>query len=124
MFDTIPVVARRDQRLNSKSVLLLGLIISLSRSKLGCIATNRYLSKEINVSVSSLKRYLVELKEYEYVVIENIQRQDKQDIRVIVPNWNVLPGISSAVKHVHERELKENRKPFEPDWIDEVFDEL
>ena len=124
MFNMIPVIVSRNHKLNMGSRLLMGVIISLNRGELGCIAKNKYLADELGVSLSSIKRYLVELKDSGYIDIGTIPRENFKDIRTIVPTKEILLGIKTATKNVTAYDKKKNRKAYEPDWLKEIMDEF
>lgn len=120
MFVMIPEIVDQDHRLNAKAQRLCGYIIGLSSAKFGCIASNSYFAEKLNVSIPTVNRYLQELKEYDYIEVEFIEKKHShQGLQRII---TVTPKILINMKQAKKNE--NNRKSFEPDWLSNAMNEL
>lgn len=129
MFEIIPTVVRKDCNLQMGSKLLMAMIISLNNSPIGCIAKNKYLAKELCLkNTRSIQNYLKELKDNSYIKIEKIPREDGPSIRLLVPIWDKMPDMATKKREIIKREDKQNKNRkkgiYEPDWIDDILNQL
>lgn len=129
MFDVIPTIVRKDTNLQMGSRLLMGIIIGLNNSPIGCIAKDKYFAKELGLNnTRSIQRYLKELSDNEYISIEKIPRENGPSIRLIVPIWTKMPTLESKKIDIRAKESvqkkKRDRGIYEPDWVDEILNEL
>ena len=127
MFVLIPDIVDQDHELHAKAQRLCGYVISLSSSKIGCLAGDKYFAKKLNVSVRTVQRYLESLKEKGYILVEDIKRESKTPIRMIVPSSKILVDLDTSRKNVKAKEQKHNKKnsiPFdiESDWLDNYLE--
>lgn len=128
MFILIPEVVDQDHSLHPNAQKLCGYIIGLSNSQIGCIASNRYFADRLGVSLPTIKRYLKDLKDKDYINIESIPRKKRLPIRVIVPTKNILVSMESSKKEITKRINKPKSKllpqDIESDWFDEYMKNL
>ena len=93
-----------DNRLSNTAKLLYAYIVLLTNNASeSCYATNRYLAKVFDVSISSIKRYLNELQKTSYITI-NIS-DDRRCIKTI-----------SHIVAEHRDEIMEM---FDYNWLDD-----
>jgi len=129
MFIMIPEKVDTDMTIHSNSKRLIGHIISLNRSSLGCLAGNRYLADKIGVSIPTINRYLTELKDREYIEIDFIERgKNKNPQRIIIPSTNILNSINATkTKLTNKMKLKDKNllpRDIEADWLDDYIANL
>lgn len=127
MFYVISDQAMRNKNLNANSKLLLQIITSLANGPYGCIASNNYFMDILNFKTpKSIRIYLAELKKEDYIEVENVIRKgERRPIRTIVPKFDMLPGIEVKVKAIHKKDNdQKNKEPYEPDWLQEVLNQL
>lgn len=120
MFILIPEIVDQDHSLHPNAQKLCGYIIGLSNSKIGCIAGNKYFEKRLAVSASSVKRYLKDLKEKGYIQIENIPRENKTPIRIIVPTSKILTTMQSSKNEVYKEINNKNKSKKLPNDLDDI----
>jgi len=124
MFNLIPDKVDLDPRLSPNAKRLMGRIISLNNSQIGCIASNRYLAKQIGVSIRTLTRYLQELKQNDYIEISFKTRSGlKNDIRIIIPTSNILLSMNETKTKLNTKMKGKNLLPkdIQSDWLDDYI---
>lgn len=129
MFNLIPDKVDLDPQLSPNAKRLMGRIIGLNRSDIGCLAGNRYLADKIGVSIASISRYLAELKKSNYIEVSSIPRgTGKNTIRIIIPSRNILTTMEDTQKNLIKSYKKgeKNRLPkdIESDWLDDYIGNL
>lgn len=133
MFNTVPSVLFENEDykkgIHPNAKHLMGLIISLSRGPMGCIASNRWFADYLGVSISSVKRYLVDLKEFELIELEEIERKaPKANVRIIVPTSKIIKSKEeikkSSVKQYQKKQKNILPNDIESDWLDDYIDSL
>ncbi len=129
MFNLIPDKVDLDKNISPNSKRLMGRIISLNSSQIGCIASNRYLAELIGVSIPSLKRYLKELKQADYIIIDFKERKTgTQDIRIIIPSSNILHNMKETKTALNKKmnSSSKNLLPVDPEipWLDEYISNI
>ena len=126
MFHVISDKALRDSKLTPNSKLLLQLITSLANGPYGCIAKNSYFMKALNVkSDKSIRNYLTELRNNEYIESENLKRGTSRiPIRTITPVFDNLPKIKEKVNAILKKDHDNKNEAWEPDWLQEIMDEF
>ena len=129
MFIQVPETILKNHNIHANSKLLLGLIVNLNRAELGCLASNRYFSNVLGVSIPTINRYLVDLKNNNYIDIDFIDRKNKTkgQIRIIVPTNNIITSMRTAKNNVIKAQNKWYReknilpRDIESDWLDEYI---
>lgn len=81
----VPLIDLRDLELNSTDKLVMGMIVSLTIKRKECIASNEFLSLQIQVSKRTITKSLAKLKSKKLITIknENYQRKIYSNIK-----WN------------------------------------
>lgn len=132
MFIQVPDIALRDRSLSASSVLILGMIISLNRSQLGCLAHNRYFSDILGLTTRTISRNIADLENKKYIAMNYIERTDstKGKIRIVVPTKSVLLNLETATKNVIKAQNKWNKQKnilpndIHSDWLDDYINNL
>ena len=104
----IPAFVRYDQNLTANAKLLYGEITALCNDKGFCFARNKYFADLYGVSNVSISKWINQLKDYGYIKIKMIYKQDSKEIEsreMYITNFNeVLKKSSGGIKE----KLKDN----------------
>lgn len=79
-YSIIPANVRYDKRLKPNEKLLYGEITALSNKNGYCFATNKYFASLYNVSIKTISLWINELKEYGYINIDFIYKENSKEI--------------------------------------------
>jgi len=119
-----------NHKIHPNSKHLLGMIVSLNQAEFGCIAGNRYFAEILGVSIPTINRYLVELKEHKYIDIDFVDRPSKTkgQIRIIVATSDAMTtSIKVAKQNVvtaQNNYIKNKNllpRDIESDWLDDYI---
>jgi len=128
MFIQVPDKAIDDNKVSNGALLTLGMIISLSKSKIGCIAKNKYFAKRFHCEVRTIQNHLEELRLHEYITIEETPIFNSEDTRrSLVPTKNILLSakeVKQEVKKLDTWRFKNKNllpKDIESDWLDDYI---
>ena len=129
MFNLIPDKVDYDPNLSPNSKRLMGRIIALNKSEIGCIASNRYLARLIGVSLPSLSRYLLELKKNKYIIVDYKKRKTGiQDIRIIIPSNKILTSMEETKVNLNKKMVFKGKNLLPQDieipWLDEYINNI
>ena len=104
----IPAFVRYDQNLTANAKLLYGEITALCNEKGYCFARNKYFADLYGVSNVSISKWINQLKDYGYIKIKMIYKQESKEIEtreMYITNFNeVLKESSGGIKE----KLKDN----------------
>ena len=104
----IPAFVRYDQNLTANAKLLYGEITALCNEKGYCFARNKYFADLYGVSNVSISKWINQLKDYGYIKIKMIYKEDSKQIEareMYITNFNeVLKESSGGIKE----KLKDN----------------
>lgn len=103
-FIIVPRIVLNDNNLSQTDKLLFGLIVSLTFKKHYCFASNKYLSKIINVSVRTITNSLSTLKSENYIFIKYEDKKRK----IFLNNEKVLQNSSSKNAKNCEDSIEDN----------------
>ena len=129
MFILIPEKVDQDKDLNPNSKRLMGHIISLNHSSLGCIADNNYLAKKIGVTERMITNYIKSLKDKEYILIgsKSIGRKNNT-IRILLPSPKILLSMNEVNKNINLKVKNYNKNQLtddiKSDWLDDYIENL
>ena len=116
-------------KVSGESLVLLSMIIALNRSKIGCVAKDSHFAKRMKKTTRSIQNYLTELKKMDLIEIEKVQRDSNAlPIRVITPTFDKLPKMAQKINAIEKKEKEYQKKQkngkWEPDWLEDVMNEL
>jgi len=111
----IPAEVRYDERLTPNAKLMFGEITALTNGKGYCWANNRYFSELYKVSRTSISKWINQLAEYEYIIIEQCisgehpRKISLNPIKISLNIENITEkGVSTNVKRGYKEKLKHN----------------
>lgn len=90
-FAVLPSPVRYNPKLTARSILLYGLIVSLSVGGGEAFASNRYLANTLNVSERTVNRLLGELEAEKYITLRYEYKNDTKEIAKRLIHRNELP---------------------------------
>lgn len=133
MFNVVPSILFENETykkgIHPNAKHLMGLIISLNRGPMGCIASNRYFAEYLGVTTRSIINYLKNLKDYELINVSEIERETpKNNIRIIAPTSNIIKSMETIKKDTIKQYRKKQKNvlpnDIESDWLDDYIDSL
>lgn len=108
----IPAFVRYDQNLTANAKLLYGEITALCNEKGYCFAQNKYFADLYGVSNVSISKWINQLKDYGYIKIKMIYKEDSKQIEtreMYITNFNeVLKESSGGIKEKFKDNIYNN----------------
>ena len=108
----IPAFVRYDQNLTANAKLLYGEITALCNEKGYCFARNKYFADLYGVSNVSISKWINQLKDYGYIKIKMIYKEDSKQIEtreMYITNFNeVLKESSGGIKEKFKDNIYNN----------------
>lgn len=107
-YTIIPMYLILDEDLTDGAKFLYGIVESLSNNadKPYCYASNKYLAKRLNVSSATIKRYLKQLEDEDYIVRESIEDDKGQIVQRRIYTSDRYIQVKGILKQY--KELKED----------------
>ena len=103
----------KDDKINTKELLLLATINNLSKAEGGCYATNTYLGKQLHISDDRIRQCLVHLKELGLVIWVKGCKEKKRILKTSFLDIDYKPKKTpgqTLENVVHIRQLKDKTK--------------
>lgn len=107
----IPAEVRYDKKLRPNEKLLYGEIVALSNKTGICNASNNYFAKLFEVYPSAISKWIKDLEENGYILVEYIREQNKKEIKERHIKINVFTNMNRVFTKIEEgysQKQKEN----------------
>ena len=80
-YSIIPATVLYNKELKANEKLLYAMITSLSNKEGYCFATNKYLAEKLDVNPKTISRWISDLKDRNFIIVEQIRNENKQIIQ-------------------------------------------
>lgn len=109
----LPANVRYDKRLKDKAKLLYGEITSLTNEKGFCWASNSYFAELYDISKGTVSKLLAELKNYGYINIELIYKDNSKEVKkriITLLSNSTIPIVKNDIYPMDEKDKENNIK--------------
>lgn len=114
-YAVLPSTVRYDNRLRDKAKLLYAEITCLCNEKGFCWASNSYFAELYSISKGTVSKLLSELKEYRYINIELIYKENSKEVKkriITLLSNSTIPIVKNDIHPINEIDKENNIKVF------------
>lgn len=101
-YSIIPSKILYNKELKANEKLLYAIITSLSNKEGYCFATNKYLAEKLDVNPKTISRWISDLKDRNFIIVELIRNENKQ----IVQRKIYINDVPYPLNNVYQYQLK------------------